>query len=243
VNPLLGIALSAAFVAGLAGGVHCAGMCGGIVHALCARPAHESRRMRLGYLFAYNGGRLASYTLAGALAGSLGQAGLLTRAAPQVTIVMLVLAGVALMLVGLYVAGALPLLTRLEAAGGWLWRRLQPWTSRFLPVTTRRRAFSLGALWGWLPCGMVYGVLLIALTTGNGGQGALLMLAFGLGTLPNLIGIGLLSGGLRNFTRARVPRAIAGVTVASLGIYTLAHLFYAGMPMAPGGILCYPLPG
>ena len=237
-NALLGIALATAFLAGLAGGVHCAGMCVGIVHALCTRPAQEPRATQLTYLLAYNGGRLTSYTVAGMLVGALGAAGLLTHAAPQIQIFLLALAGVTLTLLGMYVAGVMPWFARLESAGTWLWQRIQPWTSRLLPVTTRTRAFGLGALWGWLPCGMVYGVLLIALAAGSWWQGGALMLAFGLGTVPNLLGIGLLSRQLHALRSARLPRLAAGGVVAAFGIYTMAQLMHPAMPMASGGLLC-----
>ena len=241
-NGLVEVALMAAFTGGLAGGVHCAGMCGGIVHMLCAHPDRPRSAPVLRYLLAFNAGRVASYACAGALAGALGEAGLLTRAAPLLQPLLFALASVMLVTLGLYLAGALPLMTRIEAAGGWLWRGIQPWSRHVLPVTSVRRALGLGALWGWLPCGMVYAVLLTALALGSWWQGAVLMLAFGLGTLPNLLGIGYAWRQFDRLRRASAPRMLAGGAVAAFGIYGLLNVMQPAA-VADGGLLCYVIPG
>ena len=239
---LLEVALLAAFTGGLAGGVHCAGMCGGIVHMLCARPDHPRGAPVLRYLLAFNAGRVASYACAGALAGALGEAGLLTRAAPLLQPLLFALASLMLVMLGLYLAGAMPLLTRIEAAGAWLWRGIQPLSRLVLPVTSVPRALGLGALWGWLPCGMVYAVLLTALALGSWWQGAALMFAFGLGTLPNLLGVGYAWRQLNGLRRAGAPRRLAGGAVAAFGIYGLLNVMQPAA-FADGGLLCHVIPG
>ena len=241
-NAMLEVALAAAFIGGIAGGAHCAGMCGGIVHALCSAPGSRAGTRRLQYLFAYNAGRIASYVCAGALAGAIGQAGLLTRAAPVLQPVLFALASLMLVALGLYLAGVLPMLARLEVAGARLWRAIQPLTSRLLPVDTLPRALGLGALWGWLPCGMVYAVLLTALAFGSWWQGAAIMFVFGAGTLPNLLGLGLLSKQIAQLRRAGLARACAGGIVAVFGIYSLIGIFQPGA-MAGDGLLCHVIPG
>ena len=241
-NALFEVALTAAFIGGLAGGVHCAGMCGGIVQLLCAGAGRAGGAPALRYLLAFNAGRVASYACAGALAGALGQAGLLTRAAPVLQPLMFAFASVMLVMLGLYLASAMPFLTRIEAAGTWLWRGIQPWSRRVLPVTSLPRALGLGMLWGWLPCGMVYAVLLTALAFGNWWQGAALMLAFGLGTLPNLLGMGIAWRQFDRLRAARAPRAIAGCAVALFGIYGLLKTLQPSA-MGSDGLLCYLIPG
>ncbi len=231
--------LAAAFMGGLVGGVHCAGMCGGIVQALCAVPGGKAE---VRYLIGYNIGRMASYACAGALAGALGQAGLLTRAAPLLQPVMFALASLMLVMLGLYLAGVMPLMTRIEAAGAWLWRGISPLTRRMLPVTSMSRALGLGALWGWLPCGMVYAVLLSALAMGAWWQGALVMLAFGLGTLPNLLGFGMLAQRINRLRRAGAPRAIAGIAISLFGVYGVVKIMQPGV-LSEDGLLCYIAPG
>lgn len=236
------IALGAAFVGGLAGGVHCAGMCGGIVHALCSAPGRNSGAPPFKFLLAYNTGRIASYACAGVLAGAFGQAGLLTRAAPVLAPLMFAFASLLLVTLGLYLAGAVPLIARLEAAGAYLWRCVQPWSRHLLPVTSLPRAMGLGALWGWLPCGMVYLVLLTALALGSAWQGAALMLAFGLGTLPNLLGIGFAWRQLGRLRRTSAPRMLAGCAVALFGIYGLVKIMLPAA-VADDSLLCHVVPG
>ena len=241
-NALLEVALAAAFIGGIAGGAHCAGMCGGIVHALCTTSEGHAGGRRLHYLLAYNAGRVASYACAGALAGAIGQAGLLTRAAPVLQPVLFALASLMLVALGLYLAGAVPMITRLELAGARLWRAIQPLTRHLLPVDTLPRALGLGALWGWLPCGMVYAVLLTALALGSWWQGAAIMFVFGVGTLPNLLGLGLLSKQIAQLRRAGLARACAGGLVTVFGIYSLFGVFHSSAP-AGDGLLCHVMPG
>jgi sulfite exporter TauE/SafE len=209
--------LIAVFLAGLLGGGHCAGMCGGIVTALSAgAPARFS--LHLGY----NAGRIASYVAAGAIAGAVGALALFQDLLP-VQIVLYLIANLMLVLLGLYLAGVSSLVTRLEPIGRRLWRHISPLTRSFLPADTVPRAFAVGGLWGWLPCGLTYGVLAIALVSGSGGRGAALMLAFGLGTLPNLLAAGLLLGRFRRFLQARTLRMTSGALVLGFGLVGLAR--------------------
>jgi uncharacterized protein len=179
----------AALLLGLAGGAHCAGMCGGIVGALSASPG--ARLRPFAFTLAYHGGRATSYALAGALAGALGEAGLVFRGTLATQQVLFFIASLALLYAGLYVAGYAAFVRRIELAGGILWRRIGPYTRALLPATTPLHAAALGMLWGWLPCGMVYGALLLAIGTGSTFAGMLTMAAFALGTLPSLLAVGL----------------------------------------------------
>ena len=145
-------------VAGFASGVHCLGMCGGIVGAFAARrgaPLGAARAVTPEWprQLAFNAGRIASYAAAGAIVGSLGGAGAWVAGALPAQTVLFVLANAMLVLVGLYLAGTARALVRLEAIGAPLWRRLQPLAARLLPATTVPQSFAAGALWGWLPCG------------------------------------------------------------------------------------------
>ncbi|MGE5384901.1 MAG: sulfite exporter TauE/SafE family protein [Betaproteobacteria bacterium] len=204
------------FLIGLFGGVHCVGMCGGIVGALSlGGPSRWSLHL------AYNGGRIVSYILAGALAGGLGGAGLALAGQWPIRLALYIFANLMLVALGLYLAGATGLLAPIERLGGILWRRLQPLTRRFLPARSLWQAFPLGLIWGWLPCGLVYSALVTALGTGSVGEGALAMLAFGLGTLPNLLLAGLLLVRVREWTRHRPVRMIAGMVVAAFGVFGL----------------------
>jgi len=212
-----------AFVVGLLGGVHCIGMCGGIVGAISLGMPGE-QRSRWPMLLAYNTGRIASYTLAGAIAGGLGFffSGLLP--VQQAQQVLLGIAGLFMILLGLYLGGWWNLLSHVEKAGGYLWRRIEPLGRGLLPVRHIRQALVLGALWGWLPCGLVYSVLIWSVSAGGAGQGALLMLAFGLGTLPNLLAMGVAAAQLQRFVRLPWVRQAAGLLIILFGVFQLSRL-------------------
>ncbi|MDM7322048.1 MAG: sulfite exporter TauE/SafE family protein, partial [Gammaproteobacteria bacterium] len=107
-----------------------------------------------------------------------------------------------------------------EQAGGVIWRRIEPFARRLLPVRSPRQALLLGFLWGWLPCGLVYSTLIWALASGSPAQGALLLLGCGLGTLPNLLLMGVFAAQLGRFLRKTVVRSLAGGAVALFGVYT-----------------------
>lgn len=206
----------ALFLVGLLGGTHCVGMCGGIVGALSMGAA---RRWSLH--FAYNAGRILSYALAGALAGVLGGASLALEGQLPIRIALYLLASLMLVALGLYLVGVTRALAVTERLGQVLWSHLQPWTKRFLPARTPAQAFPLGLLWGWLPCGLVYSALATALSAGSAGRGALAMLAFGLGTLPNLLLAGVLLARLNAFVRRPAVRLLSGLLVLGFGVYGL----------------------
>jgi sulfite exporter TauE/SafE len=216
--------LVAVFLVGLLSGVHCLGMCGSIVGVFTAQVPKNAARWP--FHLAYSSGRIMSYAMAGALVGAVGQAGLLMRDAVPVQHLLFTLSSLMLVVLGLYLAGVWGAVRQLERLGGGLWKHLQPYTTRLLPVNTVPRALGLGALWGWLPCGLVYSVLLTALASGNAMRGALIMLAFGLGTLPNLLAIGLFWEGIKGWVQSPRVRLMAGLLVAIFGVYGLAKVGY-----------------
>ncbi len=209
--------LSSALILGLLGGGHCLGMCGGLMGALTLAIPVEQRGRRLRLLLAYNLGRVLSYASAGLL---LGLAGWAVAGSPLAT-AMRVLAAVLLICMGLYLAGWWSGLTRVESLGRGLWRHIQPVATRLLPVSSLPRALLLGALWGWLPCGLVYSTLLWASSQGNAVHSALLMLAFGIGTWPILLATGLAAERSNALLRKRGVRIAGGMLVILFGLWTL----------------------
>lgn len=235
------------FVVGLLGSVHCAGMCGGIVAALSMGPAfpvpvRAAAPVRapahvLVNVLAYNTGRIASYMTAGLLAGAFGGqlgAGARTLARlPALQGAGYWLVNLMLALLGLYLMGAWTGLSRLEQGGQLLWRPLlrhgQVLLRRVGPIDGPARMLAAGGLWGWLPCGMVYSVLLTAMLGGSAVQGSLMMLAFGLGTLPMLLAMGLAGARLRAWLRVPRLRIACGALVLGFGLLGLARAA-GGMP-------------
>lgn len=214
----------AVFFVGLLGGVHCLGMCGSLVGILTTQL--PSGQTKWPFHLAYSSGRVMSYTLAGAAAGAVGQAGLLLRDVVPVQHLLFALSSLMLIALGLYLAGLWGVVRRIEMLGGAIWRRIQPLTRGLFPVSTPQRAFGLGLLWGWLPCGLVYSVLITALASGQAGHGALVMLAFGLGTLPNLLAIGLFWESMKGWVQSPGVRRAAGLLVAGFGVYGLIKVGY-----------------
>jgi sulfite exporter TauE/SafE len=242
-NAWLETVLASAFLAGLAGGAHCAAMCGGLVGIACGRPAADAGRGAWwGRAIGYNAGRIASYALAGALAGGLGAAGLAFRATPLTQQALLAVMSLSLILFALYLAGLAPFVRAIESAGAAIWRRIQPHSRRFLPADTVPRAFGLGLLWGWLPCGMVYAALIAALATADPWHGALVMGAFGLGTAPNLLAIGAWFGFVARFARARAARILCAAAIGGVGLFGILK---AAQPaaVAGDGLWCLSVPG
>ena len=205
----------AVFLIGLLGGTHCIAMCGGIVAALTAQRPGQKPSWRLN--LAYNVGRIASYAAAGAAIGGVGSLGLLLNDLLPVQMALYVMANLMLLALGLYLCGVTRALAITERIGHRLWSRIQPLTRRFLPARTVAQALPLGLLWGFLPCGMVYSVLTMALLAGSAARGAALMLAFGLGTLPNLLLAGLLATRLLLAMQGRRMRLASGLLVMGFG--------------------------
>ena len=218
---MIEFSLLSALLVGLLGGVHCAGMCGGIVAAISFRADGSAAPFRLH--LGYNLGRVLSYTLFGALAGSLG-ASLNLLQVHLLQKMLSVLAQLVLVLLGLYLAGWNRWVLIFERAGGALWGRLQPIFKKLLPVRNLPGAFVAGMAWGWLPCGLVYSVLVGALASGSATSGAGLMLAFALGTLPNLLGMGLFARSLQPFFQHPITRRAAGLLVSGFGVWGLFRL-------------------
>jgi sulfite exporter TauE/SafE len=209
--------LISALILGLLGGGHCLGMCGGLMGALTLAIPPEQRGRRLQLLLAYNFGRILSYASAGLLFGLAGWA----VASSPAAMLLRIVAGLLLISMGLYLGGWWSGLTRIEALGRGLWRHIQPVASRLLPISSLPRALLLGALWGWLPCGLVYSTLLWAASQGDALDSGLLMLAFGLGTWPVLLATGMAAERLTAVLRRRGIRMAGGLLVILFGLWTL----------------------
>lgn len=219
---MLELSLTAAFLVGLLGGGHCVGMCGGIVGAVTM--TQPGSKPKWPFLLSYNLGRIGSYTLAGVVAGGVGASSFFLEQVLPIEKMLYALASLMLVLLGLYLAGIWRVLTRLEAVGGKLWQHIQPYSRRLLPARTIAQSLLLGTLWGWLPCGLVYSVLVAAIATANPLQGGLLMLAFGLGTLPTLLAMGMAAVRLKSLLQNPWFRRLSGLAIAGFGLAGLFSL-------------------
>src|SRR6056297_2699854 len=206
------VSLLAALAIGLAGAGHCLGMCGGIAAAVGL-----GGKAAPGTTAAYHAGRISSYTLLGAGLGLL--AGSIQLA--EWTLGLRYLAGFLLIAMGLYIADWWRGLTYLERAGAMLWRPIQRFSARWLPVQRAREAYALGLGWGLMPCGLIYSALAYALTAQNALQSASLMLAFGVGTLPAMLGASLAAGRVNAILRGRGFKTAIALLMIAAGLWTL----------------------
>jgi len=224
----------AAFLVGLLGGVHCIGMCGGIMSALtlgiqtgnlASTSAHKPPNL-LPFLLSYNLARVFSYTVAGLIFGGVGAWLTDLVLINNAQLILKIFAGLFLIALGLYLANWWRGLRYVEQLGSGVWRRIQPIAKKFIPITNIRQAFSAGFFWGWLPCGLVYSVLIWSLSSGSAIKGGLLMLSFGLGTLPTLMIVGLFAASIKQFIQRQAVRVSAGLLVLGFGIYQIVIVLF-----------------
>ncbi|MEJ2128669.1 MAG: sulfite exporter TauE/SafE family protein [Woeseiaceae bacterium] len=212
--------LSAALLAGLLGSAHCLGMCGGISGLFAVNAAVTTLRQQLPFALVYNLGRITSYAALGVIVASVGS--VIVKASPSLAIGIRLVSGIIIILVGLKVAFDLRLLNVIERMGGTLWSRIAPAAQKLVPVTNLPKAFGLGLVWGWLPCGLVYSVLMIAATSALPVAGAATMVAFGIGTMPAMVATGLGAARMSDLMRRKGTRIGLGLLIVAMGCVTIA---------------------
>ncbi len=216
--------LLSALTAGLLGSLHCAGMCGGIATALGMglKESSASGKPFIAALF-YQLGRISSYAVAGLIAGSVGDIITQSDSLKFVTIYLRLFSAIFMVGLGIYLAGWFPTFSMIEKVGSPIWKKISPVSKHLLPVKYSHQAYALGFLWGWIPCGLTYSILLWSIASGSAIEGGLLMLAFGLGTLPAMLPITLGAGKVHRLVKQVAIRIIAGVLIAAAGLYMFQH--------------------
>jgi len=218
------VTLTSAFLLGFFSSMHCIGMCGGIIGALSLSLPIEIRNNKaklFTFVLSYNIGRLISYSVAGLIAGAVGTSVLQSTGFDQGHAILRII-GVSMMVaIGLYLTGWLPQLASVEKIGIPVWKHIEPIGRKLVPVASIPKALAYGLIWGWLPCGLVYFVLIWALTAGDAVQGALTMLAFGLGTLPTLITAGFMTSWITRFAHSTRTRQLVGFLIIVMAIGSL----------------------
>lgn len=212
----------AAFLVGLVGSTHCLGMCGGISTALSFALPEEQRKLTRTVLFQvlYSLGRISTYIVCGMLIAAFG-AGLFKLIGHHAQLYLRIFSAAFIIVLGLYLTRWWTVLARIEVVGAKLWQHLSPLTRKFIPVTHTWQALLIGALWGWLPCGLVYSNLLWAASSGSYLNGAFIMLGFGLGTLPAMVAVGSLASRKVSFLRRRSTQICSGLIVVAFGCWML----------------------
>ena len=225
------LVLGSALLAGLLGGVHCAAMCGGIATAFPAmRRTVGNRSASLRAALEPNLGRVAGYTLAGAIAGALGH-GIVTLAQlPALSLALRAAVGVVLIVAALRLLDLKGRLAFLAAPGAAGYRLLQPLQRRLLPADSGAKRFAAGIVWGWLPCGLSATLLAAAWLQAQALQGALTMFAFGLGTLPLMVSLTWSGARLGQWLRRGPWRIAAGLFVLASGLLTVTAPWLLHVP-------------
>jgi hypothetical protein len=221
-----------AFVMGLFSALHCLGMCGSIIGTLTLslrREIRDNKALLVPFVFSYNFGRITSYTLAGYLAGLVHNVLMLPLGEGQGHRILQIVSALIMAGAGLHIAGWFPRFAYIEKGGGLIWARLEPFGRRLIPVQTLPQAYFFGMIWGWLPCGLVYAAITLATTAGNEVRGALTMLAFGVGTLPAVVSVGLMTSLLMRLSSMKKFRQAAGISLILLALLAAFPWLNPGM--------------
>ncbi len=214
----------AAFLMGLFSSLHCIGMCGSIIGTLTLSLKPEIRNKKwilFPYVLNYNLGRITSYTLAGFLVGFLQTLFILPFGMEYGHRILQLLSAAIMIGAGLYLAGWFPLFAYIEKVGAKLWKLVEPYGRKLIPVSTHSQAYLFGMVWGWLPCGLVYAALALAATTGNVLSAGVTMLAFGLGTLPSVLGVGIMTDVLTKLSQMQRFKQVIGLLLIFIALLAL----------------------
>lgn len=216
--------LVASLLLGVGGAPHCAGMCGGIASSFSfaiPEPLRQGRKLWV-WQGLFSAGRVTTYTAMGAVAGALSHQLLSRLPAPNMAI-GLGLSAIFMLLLAAHFAGKQAGLHLVEAAGKRLWQRIQPATRGLMPVDQPLKAYLLGVLWGWLPCGLIYSALALAATSGTAISGALIMAVFGIVTVFPVATTGVIASRLTQFRKGMWPQ----ISVAIALIMALLFAYFA----------------
>jgi len=214
----------AAFAMGLFSSLHCIGMCGSIIGSLTLSLKPEIRnnkRKLLPYVFNYNIGRITSYTIAGLLVGFLQAIIILPFGLDHGHRILQLISAAIMIGAGLYLAGWFPRFAYIEKAGSKFWKLIEPFGRKLIPISTHTQAYLFGMVWGWLPCGLVYAALALAATAGDVYRAGFTMLAFGLGTLPAVMGVGIMTNTLTKLSQIHRFKQITGLLLILIALFAL----------------------
>jgi sulfite exporter TauE/SafE len=210
-----------ALAMGLFSALHCLGMCGSIIGSLTLslrKEIRENKQLLVPFVFSYNAGRIASYSMGGLVAGLAEHVLSLPFGEGHGHRILQIVSALVMLGAGLHIAGWFPRFAYIEKFGAVVWKRIEPYGRRLVPVETLPQAFVFGMIWGWLPCGLVYTALALAATTGDVTRSTLTMFAFGIGTLPAVMGVGIMTSWMVRLSNMRKFRQVAGFTLIALAL-------------------------
>lgn len=224
INQLLSSPVFIAFFIGLFSSLHCVSMCGSIIGTLSYSLKPEIRNDKskmFTFIFSYNFGRIFSYMLAGLIVGLIESALTFPLGAEHGHRVLQIISALIIAGAGFYIAGWFPKFAYIEKTGSYFWKTIEPYGRKLIPVTSLKQAFLFGMVWGWIPCGLVYTALALAATTGDITLSVLSMLTFGLGTLPAVMSLGMVSSFITRLSSLQTTKQIIGMLLVVVAIISL----------------------
>ncbi len=213
-----------AFFIGLFSSIHCVSMCGSIIGTLSLSLKPEIRATKskmIAFIFSYNFGRIFSYMLAGLIIGLIESLLTLPLGEEHGHRYLEVISALIITGAGFYIAGWFPNFAYIEKTGSRFWKTIEPYGRKLIPVATLPQAFMFGMVWGWIPCGLVYTALALAATSGDITTSTLIMLAFGLGTLPAVASTGIVSTFISRINNLHSAKQIVGMLLVLVAIYSV----------------------
>jgi len=219
-------ALFTAFFVGLLGSGHCFGMCGGIAAGLGSLPGSDDQQVstkpRVSSAFLFNSGRLLSYACLGLISAwlfaKLGHA----FNVPKWSMILRFITALMIFLIGIQFLLNWQTLAFIERMGAKVWKFVLPIAIKASSLHGGTGRLLLGLCWGLLPCGLVYSVLLTASAAGSPGPGAAVMLAFGIGTLPSMLGMSLAAPTLAALLNDKWSKKLLGVALILLAVLSVS---------------------
>ncbi len=231
-----------ALLMGVFSSLHCIGMCGSIIGSLTFSLSPEIRQDKkrlLPFIFSYNAGRITSYGIAGATVGLLEMLITFPLGEAHGHRLLQILSALIMTGAGLYIAGWFPCFAYIEKLGVHFWKKIEPYGRKLIPVKNCKHAYLFGMVWGWLPCGLVYAALALTVASGSVLQSALTMIAFGLGTLPAVMGVGVMISVLTRLAAMPRFKQIVGLIMIFLALFAafpslnpmaiMPHTLHAGL--------------
>ena len=242
VDPDFASSFLVALLMGVFSSLHCIGMCGSIIGSLTFSLSPEIRQDKkrlLPFIFSYNAGRITSYGIAGATVGLLEVLITFPLGEAHGHRLLQILSALIMTGAGLYIAGWFPRFAYIEKLGVHFWKKIEPYGRKLIPVKDCKHAYLFGMVWGWLPCGLVYAALALTVASGSVLQSALTMIAFGLGTLPAVMGVGVMISVLTRLAAMPRFKQIVGLIMIFLALFAafpslnpmaiMPHTMHAGL--------------
>lgn len=224
INQIINSPILIAFIIGLFSSLHCVAMCGSIIGTLSfsLKPEIRDNKSKMAaFIFSYNFGRISSYVLAGFLVALLESIITLPLGSEHGHRILQIISALIITGAGFYIAGWFPNFAYIEKTGSRFWKTIEPYGRKLIPVATLKQAFLFGMVWGWIPCGLVYTALALAATSGDITTSMLTMLAFGIGTLPAVMGMGMVSTFISRLSKLHTTKQVIGMLLVLIAIISV----------------------